>query len=229
MQQTRPPVDDLPFSGKYDREHAHYYLTKHQTGLARRLSTWREIQMARKALDLAGQPGVVLDLPCGVGRFWSLLKEKKNRTVIAADYSEDMLAVAREAHPWHQEQDIRCLQTSAFDIDLPDSSVDSVLCMRLLHHIGSQHDRSKILQELHRVSRDTVIVSLWVDGNYKAWRRARNRARRKEHGTKKYQNRFVLPRKGIEREFTEAGFEIVGHIDFLPLYQMWRFYILRKR
>ncbi|MGE0014552.1 MAG: SAM-dependent methyltransferase, partial [Azoarcus sp.] len=88
--------------------------------------------------------------------------------------------------------------------------------------------RQELLREFHRVTRDTVILSLGVDGNYKAWKRARlerKRDRRKERGP---QNRFVIPTKQIESEFRSSGFEILGHYDFLPMYAMWRTYVLRR-
>ena len=69
------PVE-LAFSQKYNHEHAQQYLQKHQDGLWRRLSHWRDEQLARRALTLAGDPGLVLDLPCGAGRFWPLLAGK---------------------------------------------------------------------------------------------------------------------------------------------------------
>ena len=48
-----------------DSEHARRYFEKHNSGFWRRLSNWREIDMARKALVIAGRPRSVLDLPCG--------------------------------------------------------------------------------------------------------------------------------------------------------------------
>ena len=62
------PIIKLKFSEKYDQQHATQYLIKHQDGLARRLSHKRDEQLARRALQLAGEPQVVLDLPCGAGR-----------------------------------------------------------------------------------------------------------------------------------------------------------------
>lgn len=218
----------LAFSEKYDRTHAEAYHQKHRQGLGRRLSNWREVQLARRALHLAGDPGSVLDLPCGAGRFWPMLMENASRTVIGADYSAGMLDVASAAYPEYFPARISCLQTSAFDIDLPDNAVDCIFCMRLLHHVGEAADRSQLLREFHRVSRDTVIISLWVDGNYKAWRRRKLEAFRRSRGEPDPKNRFVIARKQIEAEFTAAGFDILGHLDFLPRYQMWRTYILRK-
>ena len=170
---------ELPFSAKYDRAHSEHYLRKHRTGLAHRLSHLRDEQLARSALRDAGNPLNVVDLPCGAGRFWPLLLEKPERKLIAADNSADMLDVASLANPETLERGIRLLRTSAFAIDLPDNSTDCIFSMRLLHHIGKPEDRLRLLREFHRVTRATVIVSLWVDGNFKAWRRTNAEAHAK--------------------------------------------------
>lgn len=229
MQTPPARTVDLPFSQKYDRNHSEDYYHRHRRGVAKRISSWREIDLVRKALKLAGSPNSVLDLPCGAGRFWPVLMEEPNRFVIGADYSADMLTVASEAYPEYCAKRIRCLQTSAFSIDLTDCAVDSILSIRFLHHIQQASHRQQLLREFHRVTRDTLIVSLWVDGNYKAWRRRKLEAKRRHEGQPESVNRFVHNRRMIETEFTEAGFDILGHFDMVPLYQMWRTYVLRKR
>jgi hypothetical protein len=137
-----------------------------------------------------------------------------------------MLEVAQDSQPGYLTGRVRCLQTSAFSIDLSDAAVDSIFCMRLVHHVGKAEDRMALLNEFHRVTRDTAIISLWVDGNYKAWRRKKLERKREQRS---HQNRFVIAQNRIEEEFTAAGFEILGKIDFLPFYQMWRTYVLCKR
>jgi ubiquinone/menaquinone biosynthesis C-methylase UbiE len=224
-----PEKVSLSFSEKYDPDHAQHYLNKHQASFASRLSHWRDIQMARKALRLAGNPESVLDLPCGAGRFWPVLAEQPNRSIIGADNSASMVEIATRSQPASIVARVRPLQTSAFAIDLPDAAVDSIFCMRLMHHIGEPEHRIKMLREFHRVSRDTVILSLWVDGNFKAWKRNRLEARRAaKQKSSGYQNRFVIPAAQIETEFKQAGFSLVSSIDFLPAYAMWRVYVLRK-
>ena len=184
---------------RYDAQHAQEYLLKHQDGLARQLSHKRDEQLARTALALAGEPGLVLDLPCGAGRFWPLLAEKTNRVIIGADNSAAMLSTATVAQPADVVKRVRPLQTSAFAIDLPDNAVDCIFSMRLLHHIGQAEHRMALLREFQRVSRDSVIISLWVDGNFKAWKRKRmERKRQAEVGQEGYQNRFVLPAATVE-------------------------------
>lgn len=216
----------LEFSEKYNREHSQHYFEKHQDGLARRLSHWRDVQLARKALKVAGQPLQVLDLPCGAGRFWPVLAENLNRKIIAADNSADMVVIASEHCPKEIAHQFTTMQTSAFAIDLADGAVDNIFSMRLMHHIGQSEHRIAMLKEFHRVTRDTVILSLWVDGNLKARQRKKLEARRVKLGE---QNRFVIPAQQIEQEFAQAGFSIVDHLDFLPYYAMWRVYVLRKK
>jgi len=220
-----PKAIHLEFSDKYDHDHAEHYFRKHRAGLARRLTTWRELAMARRALAMAGDPDVVLDLPCGAGRFWPLLAAKSGRRILAADSSEEMLQVARRMQPKELVDRVECFQCSAFKTGLDDGSVDNIFCMRLLHHILEPAHRLAMLREFHRVTRDTVCISLWVDGNYRAYRRRKLEATRSKA---ELQNRGVVERERIEAEFRQAGFRIVGHLDFLKFYSMWRVYVLHK-
>lgn len=228
MSETDKDVPELEFSEKYTDEHAREYFNKHnKTGnFWRRLSNWREIVIARKALKIAGNPSTVLDLPSGTGRFWEMLAEKKDRKLYAADFNPSMYNVGLEERPKEITSRFEAFQSSVFDIPKPDNFVECIFCMRLLHHIGKREDRMKMFRELHRVTSDTVVISLWVDGNVKARKRLANEKKRKKQ---KYQNRFVQPREAVEAEMREAGFEVVDHVDFLKYYAMWRIYVLRKK
>ena len=223
-----PSPISLAFSDKYNQAHAEAYWHKHRRGLARRLSDWRDQQLARWALALAGEPLQVLDLPCGAGRFWPTLLSQPQRQLIAADNAEGMLEVAQRVHSPATLARVQLLHTSAFAMDLPAQSVDSVFCMRLLHHVAEPAHRLALLRECHRVTRDSLIISLWVDGNLKARRRARLEARRAARGSAENNNRFVARRSDIEPLFIEAGFSIQAYRDFLLGYAMWRVYVLRR-
>lgn len=212
-----------------DREQALRYVEKHQRGLSR-LADWRDMQLARQALKIAGEPGLVLDLPSGAGRFWPVLTEHTNRVILAADPSLDTLSLAESRNDEHTTRRIKTFQTSVSSIELSANAVDCIFCMRLFHHIAESSERSAVLQEFHRVTRDTAIIALWVDGNIKSWRRKRLEQCRASNGqAASRHNRFVVARGQIESEFLEAGFSIVGHRDVLPGYSMWRVYVLRKR
>ena len=215
----------LEFSEKYNELHAKAYFYKHADGLARKLSNWRDQQIARKALDIAGDPLSVLDVPCGTGRFWKVLTENPERIVYASDNSQKMIDIGMQYREKELLKKIHTFKASAFSLPVSDGYVDNIFCIRLLHHIGQSEDRLKLLKEFHRVTKSTVIVSLWVDGNVKAWKRKKLESSRTK---RPYQNRYVIPQHIIENEFQEAGFRIKNHLDFLPKYAMWRTYILEK-
>jgi len=202
---------------------------KQPYGLSGRLAHWRDEQVARQALKIAGEPGLVLDLPSGSGRFWGVLTEHSNRVVLAADHSPEMLAIGEASFPAEKLKRIKTFQTSALSIELSANAVDCIFCMRLFHHVADRDHRAAILREFHRVTRDTVIIALWVDGNIKSWRRKRlERVRATVEPAVLRKNRFVVGRAQIEGEFAAAGFQILGHHDVLPGYAMWRVYVLQK-
>ena len=179
----------LEFAEKYTEQHAKAYFQKHTDGLARKLSNWRDQQIARTALKIAGNPTSVLDVPCGTGRFWDVLTENPKRHVYACDNSQKMIDIGLQYREKQLIKKIHTFKASAFSLPLSDGYVDNIFCIRLLHHIGYSEDRLKLLKEFHRVSKSTVIISLWVDGNVKAWKRKKLESNR----TKRHYQR-VLPR-----------------------------------
>jgi len=216
---------ELEFSKKYDQQHAERYFHKHDSGFWRQLSTWRDRQVARKALKLAGNPKSVLDVPCGTGRFWGVLAEQPERIIHACDNSQHMINAGLKFRDPEVVERIQSFQGSAFELSVDDELVETVFCIRLIHHMGVTEDRLKLLKELRRVTSSTVIISLWVDGNLQAWKRKKKEAEKYKEG---YQNRFLIPAKTIESEFEKVGLQVEHRLDFIPYHSMWRTYVLRK-
>jgi ubiquinone/menaquinone biosynthesis C-methylase UbiE len=216
--------DILEVNNRYDEEQAKLYFEKHKRGFWHRVSDWFEQHMAARALAMAGEPKSLLDLPCGAGRFWGLLTRVPERQLMAADYSQDMINTALNFQSPDIAKRFKTFQTSVFEIKLPDAAVDCIFCMRLLHHIVREEARAKMFREFHRVSRDTVCVSLWVDGNLQASRRRRFLSRRQ---ALQHYSRFLFNRNQIEPEFRQSGFDIIGYADLLPGFSMWRTYVLK--
>lgn len=227
MLQKKETYSNLEFSEKYTAQHAERYFNKHNSGFWRTLSTWRDRQVARKALKLAGDPKTVLDLPCGTGRFWGVLTELPDRVIYAADNSQDMINTGLTLRdPEIVSRITQSFQASAFDVPLEDNSVECVLCIRLIHHMGETEDRIRLLEELNRVTSSSIIISLWVDGNLQAWKRKK---REKNKIRTIYQNRFLIPAKTIENEFSQCGLQIKHRLDFTKYHSMWRTYVLHKQ
>ena len=219
------------FSEKYDPEHARKYFEKHNSGFWRQLSTWREVGMARKALVIAGRPRSVFDLPCGTGRFWPMLAEDKGRKIFVGDNSKSMIDAGLEMRPPAVTARIEeSFQCSAFETGLPDNFVECVFSIRLMHHIDKSEDRIRMLKEFARISSGTVIVSLWVDGNFRAYRHRINEERKVlKRGENRAVDRYLLKRSEIESDIAAAGLDIVDHVDFIKYWDKWRTYVLSVR
>lgn len=215
---------ELPFENKYTYQHCQRYYRKHQ-GFRRRLFTLVERWMASRALRIAGNPQTILDLPCGFGRFWPTLIASGAKKIIAADKSTNMLQVAKEVNPPSILSHITCMFSTATEIDLADKSVDSIFCMRLLHHISDKNYRLAIYHSFQRVARDTVIISFWSKHSA---RYGRTKQLPPDVDLREV-NRHFFDVKEIEAEFLEAGFEIVGHVDMFPYISPWRTYVLKVK
>ena len=209
---------ELEFARRHDQEHARVCLQPRPRGLAGRLAFWRDEQLVRNALKVAGEPGLILDVACGAGRFWPVLAEHANRVILASDPSQDMLDHAPTHHPQHLLKRVRTFQSSAFAIGLSANAVDCIFCMQLFQHITSPEHRSAMLSEFHRVSRDTVIVAVRIDAHFK----------RRQPGTTGHQPPPLANRAEVEAEFIQTGFRLISHQDFLPGYARLRVYVLRK-
>lgn len=217
-------VVSLPFSDKYDYQHAQDYHATHKGTLAKRLSNKLEQSMAKKALKLAGSPKEILDLPCGYGRFWETLLDAGAEKIIAADLSGGMLRVASEVNDPDVLKRVTLLQTNASKIALPNKSVDCVLSMRLLHHIGLPEHREAIFNEFRRVARSSICFSTWINSSYKSYRHAQKR--KDDDRSLTDINRHIMQAGSFEKELQSYGFKIEGHVDQLKYYLQWRTYVL---
>ncbi|AZF36255.1 SAM-dependent methyltransferase [Pseudomonas sp. R4-39-08] len=158
---SQPPSSiETEFTERHDREHARVCGDTRPPGLLQRLAAWRDARLVRHALKVAGEPGLILDLACGSGRFWPVLGEHVNRVILASDNSEEMLDHARTHHPAALLKRVKTFPGSAFSIGLSANAVDCIFCLELFRHVPSTEVRLVLLREFHRVSRDTVIVSV---------------------------------------------------------------------
>ena len=160
MSPQPPSSIETEFTERYDREHARGCGDPRPPRLLQRLAAWRDARLVRHALKVAGEPGLILDLACGSGRFWPVLAEHVNRVILASDNSQAMLDHARTHHPGTLLKRVKTFQGSAFSIGLSANAVDCIFCLELFRHVPGSDVRLMLLREFHRVSRDTVIVSV---------------------------------------------------------------------
>ncbi len=105
----------------------------------------------------------VLDLGCGNGRFFEILKIK-NVNYIGIDKSEKLISKAKERYP---EADFKV--GDGLDIPCPNNEFDYVFSIAVLHHIPSENMRIDFLREIKRVLKPEgkVRITVWnkIDGD----------------------------------------------------------------
>lgn len=96
----------------------------------------------------------VLDLGCGSGEEMIPLIHR-GADVIGIDISPELITIA-ERRLRDQKLNAEVRVGNAYDTRLPDSSVDIIFCMSLIHHL----DLAKVKQEMLRVLRPTGFIVL---------------------------------------------------------------------
>lgn len=103
---------------------------------------------------------VILDAPCGTGRFFDFYQDKKFK-VCGLDLSADMLNQAtKKVRPECQEL-FRFAQGDVRQVALPDKSVDVAVMCRLTRWLDPQGCKDAI-KELQRVAKQRIIFTARV-------------------------------------------------------------------
>jgi len=116
----------------------------------------KEIKNVKKILDKIETNSIILDIPCGNGRWWKLLS-KKAKKIIACDISPGMLKFASQKKNKFKSK-IILKKSDAEKLTMLDKSVDYSFCFALTKHLP-RNVQFKVLRELNRVSKKGVICT----------------------------------------------------------------------
>lgn len=105
---------------------------------------------------------IVLDIACGNGRHL-IPCAKKCKKVIGLDISIKMLEIVREKTIKENISNICLIHSTAENIPIKDSSIDSVLYVAALHNIYGKKNRIRSLKEIRRILKkdSEAIISVW--------------------------------------------------------------------
>jgi len=107
-------------------------------------------------LDGLPAGALVLDVPCGTGR-WIRTLTRRGLRYIGGDVSLAMIGEARTVV--EADQTLGFVNADVGRLPFADRSVDCVIIWRLLHHVGQAEYRQAMLREAARISRGKVLVS----------------------------------------------------------------------
>lgn len=160
-----------------------------------------------------GAGSVVLDVPCGRGRFTSRILGA-GATLVSADLSRPMLAaaVAAAAETEDRARFAGPAQCDASKLPFADGAFDVVLSIRFLFHVPRPL-RADVLRELARVSRRFVVVD--VRHRY-CWNTHAKRIRAWIARRRPPSARATLPE--LDRLVADAGLRLRKRIWIAPLF-----------
>jgi SAM-dependent methyltransferase len=141
---------ELPRAQDYNRAY--------EVRTLKRLSTQRERHLIARLLGARGKAATLLELPCGGGRL-SPSFARWTELLIQADTGWGQLLHAARRPSLGTPRIL--MAASGFHVPFRDASVDCIACVRLSHHLPTSEERHRLLHELLRVARRTVLMTFF--------------------------------------------------------------------
>ena len=208
-------------------EGADDYLHKFERHWTERLNNRHEQRLIRKLLrsvSINEPKAVALDLPCGYGRLYPILREFGLK-VVEGDWSFPLLVAARGIRGRRQPTDgsLNYVRATALALPFPERAFDFVLSVRLSHHIREREQRVQHVRELLRVSSKWAMFTYFDAGSVK------NRMH-------EFRRRFNAKRSKWTLTFEEVcalgraeGFEVVRRAWISRFFSGHRYVLMQRR
>ena len=204
-----------------DEKSAAKYAQRFERGSRKRVDRREQATVKRIFSELKGVK-VVLDVPCGAGRFAATLGGN-GRRLIAVDVAAEVLVHASSRAEKAGVQ-AEVMQGDATKLPLDDKAVDCAFSNRLLHHILDRKERLKILRELHRVTRRYAVVSFF---DYHSFGAVRKFLKALKGRKPPYEGQPAFAE--FADEVSEAGFNV---LEVIPTGAPWvaqKYFVLERR
>ena len=125
-----------------------------------RQQNWGEVGRAIKNLNIHNNDRI-LDLGCGNGRTFDLLKNSQIK-YYGLDLSEELIKIAKISIPKGKFTVGDLLQTP-----YRENEFNVVLCIAALHHIPSKESRRQAMREIYRITKPEgkILITTWYFWN----------------------------------------------------------------
>ena len=202
------------------------YTNKFKRHWTERLNNRHEQQLIRRLLRSASittVDGVALDLPCGYGRLYPIVREVCQH-VVESDWSFPLLSASKACR---QSEHQTCngtgyVRATVMSLPFIDGAFKFVLSVRLCHHIREHQERILYFKELMRVSSGFLIATYFDSQSIKnRWYEYRRRFNGKRP-------KWTLDYQEVEELSRANGFEIVASLWLSRFFSGHRYVLLRK-
>lgn len=146
---------------RYKRDAAVHYNEKRK-GNSRNLRRWNsELSCVSKIMNKIPKDSLVLDIPCGTGRFFPVLL-RHGCNIVGIDVSEDMILQIPQ-NVLSGNDKISVHTGDAESLDYPSLHFDYVLCMRFFNIVPDKV-RQNALREFARVASKGIFIEVRFRG-----------------------------------------------------------------
>jgi SAM-dependent methyltransferase len=160
---------------------------------------------------IASESGIVLDIPCGYGRFSNLFRQR-GWGLVSSDYSFSMVKRAMESGGESQRlKDWGVVADAKKGLPFKEGIFPVLLCVRFWHHVHDAEERKAILDFFAQVTSGWVILSYYqVNAIHRLQRRFRRKLKKSPTRIK------MISRNEFTDEVQGSGFECV---KVVPLFR----------
>jgi SAM-dependent methyltransferase len=202
------------------------YTKKFQRHWTERVNNWNEQRLLQRLLEPVSTERFdqcALDLPCGYGRLYHVLRDF-GAPVVESDWSFPLLTAARLFHAGERNSPPPAGYVRATALSLPfkDRAFGLVLSVRLCHHIREQQERLHYLREMMRVSRKWLVFTYFDTDSIK---NRTHEFRRRFNGKR---SKWTLDSRVVKEVSRSAGFEVVQSIWVSRFFSGHRYVLLRR-
>jgi SAM-dependent methyltransferase len=202
------------------------YTKKFQRHWTERVNNWNEqrlLQRLLRSVSIGRLDRWALDLPCGYGRLYYILRDL-GAWVVEGDWSFHLLGAARLFHADEPNSPPLAGYVRATALNLPfrDRTFGVVLSVRLCHHIREHQERLQYLREVMRVSRKWLVFTYFDTASIK------NRTHELRRRFNRKRSKWTLTSREVEEVSRSAGFEVVQSIWMSRFFSGHRYVLLRR-
>jgi SAM-dependent methyltransferase len=187
------------------------YERKRYKGIDQRLVHRRETSILERFLKrMAPESGIVLDIPCGYGRFSDLFR-KRGWALVSSDYSFSMVKRAMEAaRASALLKDWGVVADAKNGLPFKKGIFPGLLCMRFWHHVHDPAERKAILGFFSQVTSGWMILSYYqINALHRFQRRFRGKLKKSPTRIK------MISRTEFYDEVRGAGFECLKVVPLI--------------
>lgn len=207
-------------------EGADDYLHKFEKRWTERVNNWHEQRLIRRFLrsvSTVDPKGLALDLPCGYGRLYSIVREL-GIPVVEGDWSFPLLTTARRIHSrrYGLETTQNYLRATALALPFSGGAFEFVLSVRLSHHIREREQRLQHLREVLRVSRKWAMFTYFDAGSVK------NQLHEFGRRFRRKRSKWTLTFAEVQSVGHAEGFEVIQWAWISRFFSGHRYVLMRR-